>query len=396
MTDKQRPEFLGDYEFGDNDLDNQYMLAVNYIGQGTFSTNRTGVSTYKQFGHYINFNLAEGLSALTTKRVYLRPMFEELFWLLNGHTNIQPLLDADVHIWDNWANKNGDLGPVYGEQWRNREDTTIIYNRDPYRFEKTEFCKNNGYTLVAGFKNGAVYTRNIDQVQNALDRLRTHPDCRRIIVDAWNPAVIPTDDHPTKQAEIGKQALPACHTLFQFGSAETGETWTIGQLGILNIYTVDGQTYLSGVAIEESEEFLASLPTEDLKSLIDLKYSEKEIGYKRKLSLHLHQRSADFYLGVPFNLASYGAIVALFGAVVGMYPGQLSVSYGDLHIYENHIDALKEQAQNISKSKQAPLLITIGVGPQQKADLKGLTKENIRVIDYKYCQLSVGKVEVAT
>lgn len=384
-----------DFEFGCNHLDNQYLTAVHHIAQGTYSTNRTGVSTFKQFGYFIDVDLADGLSVLTTKRVYLRSMFEELFWLLNGDTNIQALLDKDVHIWDNWANTNGDLGPVYGEQWRNREDTVIIYNRDRYRFQKIEHCKNSGYKLVAGFKEGCVYTRTIDQVQNALDRLRTHPDCRRIIVDGWNPGVIPTDDHPTKQAEIGKQALPACHTLFQFGSAETGEKLTIGDLSIFNVYTVDGQTYLSGVPVEESEDLVASFNVAELNDFLD-KYKDKPIGYTRKLSLHLHQRSADFYLGVPFNLASYGTMVALFGAVVGMYPGKLSVSYGDLHVYENHGDALREQFSNMANSKYPPKLVTIGVGPEQHADLKGLTTDNLRVVGYKYCELTSGKVAVAT
>lgn len=380
---------------GVNDLDSDYlMLADTIMRLGVYSENRTGINTYKYFGTQLDINLLQGFSMLTTKRVYVRAMFEELCWILNGSTNIQPLLDADVHIWDGWANKNGDLGPVYGKQWRDREDTTIIYNRDPYRFEKIQFCKNNGYTLVAGFKQGSVYTRNIDQIQMVLDRLKTHPDCRRLIVDGWNPSVLPTDDHPTKQAEIGRQALPACHTLFQFGTNPiNGNAYRISDLSLFNVYTVDGQTYLSGVAIPYSEDQFHNMTADEIRNVLS-EYADHEVPYKREINTHLYMRSNDLFLGNPFNVSSYAALTAVVAAVVGMIPNRLIISFGDVHIYENHVEALQKQATNLDKAKVAPKLLTIGVGPTQKADLRNLTTDNFRVLGYDHCGVIEGKVAV--
>lgn len=380
---------------GVNDLDTSYlMLADTVMRLGVYSENRTGINTYKYFGTQLDIDLWQGFSMLTTKRVYVRAMFEELCWILNGHTNIKPLLDADVHIWDGWANQNGDLGPVYGQQWRNREDTTIIYNRDPYRFEKIEFCKNNGYKLVAGFKEGCVYTRNIDQIQMVLDRLKTHPDCRRLIVDGWNPAVLPTDDHPTKQAEIGRQALPACHTLFQFGTNPIkGGRCLISELSLLNVYTVDGQTYLSGVAIPYTEDQFHNMTADEIRNVLS-EYADHEVPYEREINTHLYMRSNDLFLGNPFNVSSYAALTALVAAVVGMIPNRLIISFGDVHIYENHVEALQKQATNLDRAKMAPKLLTIGVGPTQKADLKNLTTDNFRVLGYDHCGVIEGAVAV--
>jgi thymidylate synthase len=384
---KANPLILGNQaDNGLNDLDTDYLeMADKIMRLGSFSGNRTEFDTYKYFGTQLETHLMAGFPLLSTKKVYIRPMFEELFWMLNGHTNIQPLLDADVHIWDGWANKNGDLGPIYGQQWRNREDTTIIYNKDPYWFEKTQFCKNNGYTFVAGFKTGSVYTRNIDQIQEVLNTLLLKPNCRRLIVDSWNPAVLPTDDHPTKQAAMGRQSLPACHTLFQFGTVDTTDPiYRVRDLKMFNVYTIEGTTYLNGIKLDITETQFSALNDEEVLDLLD-SYRDHIVPRTRLLNTHLYMRSSDIFLGQPFNIASYAALTALFCAVTQMIPNRLILSFGDIHIYENHVEALQKQANNLHSCKEMPYMFTIGVGPTQKNDLKNLTMANVRVVKYEHC-----------
>lgn len=377
----------GDTEFNEvNWLDNSYIMAADRIMmEGVRSNNRTGVSTYKIFGHFINTDLMEGYALLTTKQVFTRPMLHELIWMLNGETNIQYLLDNDVHIWDGWANTKGDLGPVYGEQWRNREDTQILMRNDPYYTQRLSYYESSGYTNVATNVTLDVYSRRIDQIQIALDRLKTNPDCRRIIVDAWNPGLLPTDDHPTKQAELGRQALPACHAFFQFGSSEHHRNdITIDDLGILNIYRVDNKVYMSGVEIDVQ---LSDVEVMDEAQLLQLirRYKDCTVPFKRMLDTHLHLRSSDVFLGLPFNISSYAALSGLFCAVVGMIPRGLTFSFGDMHIYSNHVEQLQQQANNLENTKHLPKLVTVGVGPEQNADLKNLNINNFRVLQYSHC-----------
>ena len=217
----------------------QYLDLLREIrDNGVTKTDRTGVGTKSIFGHQMRFNLQDGFPLLTTKKVVLKGIIYELLWFLKGDTNIKFLTDHNVHIWDEWADENGDLGYVYGKQWRSWEAT-----------------------------DGRV----IDQISQVVDLIKNHPDSRRILVTAWNPA------------EIDKMALPPCHCLFQF-------------------YVADG-----------------------------------------KLSCQLYQRSADTFLGVPFNIASYALLTMMLAQVCGLEPGEFIHTTGDTHIYLNHLEQVNEQ-----------------------------------------------------
>lgn len=217
----------------------QYLSLLNRIlNEGATKTDRTGTGTMSVFGNQMRFNLADGFPLLTTKKLHLKSIIYELLWFLRGDTNVHYLQEHGVRIWNEWADENGDLGPVYGHQWRSWPDY-------------------NGGT--------------IDQIQNVLDLIRNHPDSRRMIVSAWNPA------------EVEQMALPPCHCLFQF-------------------YVADG-----------------------------------------KLSLQLYQRSADTFLGVPFNIASYSLLLQMMAQVSGLEAGEFIHTTGDTHLYLNHLDQARLQ-----------------------------------------------------
>jgi thymidylate synthase len=218
---------------------NQYETFLKYVFEnGTRKTDRTGTGTVSVFGGQLRFNLQEGFPLITTKKVHLKSIIYELLWFLKGETNIAYLKEHGVSIWDEWANAEGELGPVYGKQWR--------------RWEA---------------KDGRV----IDQIVEALNMIKNNPDSRRILVNAWNVG------------EIDKMALMPCHTMFQF-------------------YVADG-----------------------------------------KLSCQLYQRSADLFLGVPFNIASYALLTMMMAQVCGLQYGDFVHTFGDAHIYSNHFDQVKEQ-----------------------------------------------------
>lgn len=217
----------------------QYLSLLNRIlTEGATKTDRTGTGTMSVFGNQMRFNLADGFPLLTTKKLHLKSIIYELLWFLRGDTNVHYLQEHGVRIWNEWADENGDLGPVYGHQWRSWPDY-------------------NGGT--------------IDQIQNVLDLIRNHPDSRRMIVSAWNPA------------EVEQMALPPCHCLFQF-------------------YVADG-----------------------------------------KLSLQLYQRSADTFLGVPFNIASYALLLQMMAQVSGLEAGDFIHTTGDTHLYLNHLNQARLQ-----------------------------------------------------
>jgi thymidylate synthase len=215
----------------------QYLdLLKHILEKGTDKSDRTGTGTRSVFGYQMRFDLAEGFPMVTTKKLHLRSIIHELLWFLKGETNIQYLKENGVSIWDEWANEMGELGPVYGKQWRSWEGV-----------------------------DGNVY----DQIKDLIDQIKKNPDSRRLIVSAWNVADLP------------KMALMPCHTLFQF-------------------YVADG-----------------------------------------KLSCQLYQRSADVFLGVPFNIASYALLTLMVAQVCDLKPGDFVHSFGDVHLYNNHF----EQAQ---------------------------------------------------
>ena len=217
----------------------QYLDLLRHVRDtGVRKDDRTGTGTLSVFGHQMRFDLADGFPVLTTKRLHLRSIIIELLWFLRGDTNIKYLNDNKVTIWDEWADANGDLGPVYGHQWRS-------------------WPARDGST--------------IDQIANVVEQIRTKPDSRRLIVTAWNPA------------DVDRMALPPCHCLFQF-------------------YVADG-----------------------------------------KLSCQLYQRSADIFLGVPFNIASYALLTHMMAHVTGLKPGEFIHTLGDAHLYLNHLEQADEQ-----------------------------------------------------
>lgn len=221
-----------------------YLALLRHIlDHGTDKTDRTGVGTRSIFGAQLRFNLQNGFPLLTTKKMFTKGIFGELVWLIKGETSIKYLNDNGIHIWDEWADENGDLGPVYGKQWRR----------------------------WGGEDRWGMAEIEIDQLQNAIEQIETNPDSRRIIVSAWNPVDVP------------RQALPPCHMFYQF-----------------------------------------------------------EV-HNSKLSCHMYMRSADVFLGVPFNIASYAALTHAVAQVTGLEVGDLIVSFGDVHIYNNHFDQVKEQ-----------------------------------------------------
>ena len=213
-------------------------LMQHVLDNGAVKSDRTGTGTHSVFGHQMRFNLQEGFPLLTTKKLHLKSILHELLWFLKGETNIKYLLDNDVHIWDEWADSEGNLGPVYGSQWRS-------------------------WPTADG--------RHIDQITQAVNQIKNNPDSRRIIVSAWNVG------------EIDKMKLPPCHAFFQF-------------------YVADG-----------------------------------------KLSCQLYQRSADIFLGVPFNIASYALLTLMMAQVCNLKPGEFIHTLGDAHLYSNHMEQAKLQ-----------------------------------------------------
>src|SRR6187399_924903 len=226
----------------------QYLnLLKHIIDNGADKSDRTGTGTRSVFGYQTRFDLNEGFPLVTTKKTHLKSIIYELLWFLKGDTNIAYLKENNVRIWDEWSDENGDLGPVYGKQWRSWEGA-----------------------------DGVV----VDQVKDLIHQIKTNPDSRRLIISAWNVAELP------------KMKLMPCHCLFQFYST----------------------------------------PPDALKG-------EK----KRKLSCQLYQRSADVFLGVPFNIASYALLTLMIAQVCDMEPGEFIHSFGDVHIYQNHLEQVKLQ-----------------------------------------------------
>lgn len=230
----------------------QYLELLNKVKtEGVFKEDRTGTGTYSIFGYQMRFNLAEGFPLVTTKKCYLRAIIHELLWFLKGDTNIAYLKENNVNIWNEWADEQGNLGPVYGRQWRSWRTTS---------------------------------GESIDQIKWIIKELTTSPNSRRIVVSAWNPSVMPdTSITPAQNAKKGKQALPPCHCLFQFYVANN------------------------------------------------------------KLSCQLYQRSADVFLGVPFNIASYALLTQMIANSLGFELGDFVHTFGDVHLYANHLEQAELQ-----------------------------------------------------
>ncbi len=250
----------------------QYLdLLTHVLEQGTQKSDRTGTGTHSVFGYQMRFNLAEGFPLLTTKKLHLRSIVYELLWFLRGETNVKFLQDNRVSIWDEWADESGELGPVYGKQWRSWD---------------------------------APDGRTIDQIKEVVDAIRNNPDSRRLIVSAWNVADLP------------RMALPPCHLMFQF-------------------YVAEG-----------------------------------------RLSCQLYQRSADVFLGVPFNIASYALLTRMIAQVTGLEPGEFIHTLGDAHLYDNHLEQASLQIE-----REPRHLPTMQINPDRK-DIFAFHYEDFSLIDY--------------
>jgi len=250
----------------------QYLdLMQHVLDEGVRKEDRTGTGTLSVFGYQMRFDLGAGFPALTTKKVHLRSIIHELLWFLKGDTNVSYLRDNGVSIWDEWADENGDLGPVYGYQWRSWP------------------AANGGH---------------IDQISQVLEQLRNNPDSRRIIVSAWNVG------------EIHNMALPPCHAFFQF-------------------YVAEG-----------------------------------------RLSCQLYQRSADIFLGVPFNIASYALLTLMVAQVTGLKAGDFVHTLGDAHLYSNHLEQVRTQLQREPRS-----LPVMKINPAVD-DLFAFRFEDFELVDY--------------
>jgi thymidylate synthase len=258
-------------------------LIKDVLENGLDSDDRTGTGTLSCFGRQIRFDLSKGFPLVTTKKTFWKGILVELLWLMRGETNIKFLTDRGVHIWDEWADKNGDLGPVYGQQWRKWRNSEVV-QREVNGIKFPDFT----------------YT---DQMKDVIARIKTNPDCRRLIVSAWNAG------------EINNMKLPPCHAFFQF-------------------YVRNG-----------------------------------------KLSCQLYQRSADLFLGVPFNIASYALLTHLIAHDCGLEVGEFVHTFGDVHLYKNHLDQARE-------------LLTRSLKPLPRLDLRLGDVDLMNFIDLKIPHLT--------
>jgi len=256
-------------------------LLKEVLEKGCQKGDRTGTGTISVFGHQMRFDLSDGFPMVTTKKLHLKSIVHELLWFLKGDTNVAYLQENGVRIWNEWADENGDLGPVYGHQWRN-------WNNE-----------------------------EIDQIKEVVQTLKNNPNSRRMLVTAWNPSVLPdTSKSFSENVANGKAALPPCHAFFQF-------------------YVADG-----------------------------------------KLSCQLYQRSADIFLGVPFNIASYALFTLMMAQVCGYEPGEFIHTFGDAHIYNNHLEQVELQL-----SRDLRPLPKIILNPEIK-DIFDFKFEDFELVNY--------------
>jgi thymidylate synthase len=260
----------------------QYLDLIKHVSEnGILKEDRTGTGTKSVFGYQMRFDLSEGFPMLTTKKLHLKSIIHELLWFLKGDTNIDYLQKNNVKIWDSWANENGDLGPVYGHQWRN-------WNSE-----------------------------GIDQISEVIETIKTNPDSRRMLISAWNPSVMPdTSVSFSENVKNNKAALPPCHAFFQF-------------------YVTDG-----------------------------------------KLSCQLYQRSADIFLGVPFNIASYALFTMMMAQVCDLQPGDFIHTFGDAHIYSNHSEQIKLQLSR--EPRELPKMVM----NSKIKNIFDFTFDDFKLVDY--------------
>lgn len=303
-------------------MEKDYLSLLQYVLEnGEKKQDRTGTGTISSFGHMIRFDLEKGFPLLTTKKMHTKSIIHELLWFIRGETNIAYLKENGVRIWDEWADSNGNLGPIYGKQWRHwsinalhGKDSIISTNAELYEKLKSESAAGKvSSPFCFDDEKKEVF---IDQLKNVVERIKTNPSCRRLIVSAWNPS------------EISYMGLPPCHALFQFNVSNG------------------------------------------------------------RLSCLLYQRSADLFLGVPFNIASYALLTAMVAQVCGLKPGHFIHQIGDAHIYLDHVAMVRTQL-----SREPHLFPRLVLNPEIKS-IFDFRFEDISIVDYTSHPAIKAKVSV--
>ena len=287
------------------------------LEEGRHSMDRTGTGTTRDAGFCVKYDLSEGkVPVLGSKKVNLEAVIKELVWFVKGETNIDSL---GCKIWDDWADENGDLGPIYGKQWRKWVDTKIV-SHEVYEVRREELIEL-GYKVALFDDDEVAITREIDQLQRAIDQLVTNPDSRRIIVSAWNVG------------DLEDMALEPCHSFFQFLSVEM----TLAERAAVAPRYVSKGFQISDITITDD-------PSQAHLMLTTLGVPT------RKLTCLMYQRSGDMFLGVPFNIASYSLLTHLVAHLAGMVADSFIHMIGDAHIYDNHRGQCEEQMKVIKES----------------------------------------------
>lgn len=310
----------------------QYLELIHTVlNEGHEKADRTGTGTISIFGHQMRFDLRKGFPLVTTKKLHLRSIIHELLWFLKGDTNIQYLKDNNVSIWDEWADENGDLGPVYGQQWREWSDTKLVSHWDD---ASKKALYDRGYHYSGSIarddpsKSLAVFSKRFDQIQTVIDQLRNDPDNRRIIVSAWNVG------------DLADMALAPCHSFFQFYSRPM-----MGKE--LDSYLAEYLKTDARLAAKHAEQVaLCEADPEGSHVSAHMFCLTNDIP-TRVLSCQLYQRSADVFLGVPFNIASYALLVHMVAQQVGMVAGDFIWTGGDTHLYKNHLEQATLQLSRV-------------------------------------------------
>lgn len=322
----------------------QYLaLMQDILDNGVVKKDRTGVGTLSVFGRQLRFDLKEGFPLVTTKKVHLKSIIHELLWFLNGDTNVKYLQENGVKIWNEWSDEEGNLGPVYGKQWREWRDCKVVECHDVRR---TQQLMQRGYKYIGNMKEDGttylVYEKPHDQISKVIQQLRENPDSRRIIVSAWNVS------------DLDDMALNPCHNYFQFYTTE------MTLLERLDWYEANEPEKFANAPLINHEDIDNE---ERLHETLD-----REGIPRRKLSCFFLMRSNDVFLGLPFNIASYALLTHIVAQQLNMVPDELVYSGVDVHLYSNHLE-------------QAKLQLTREPYPLPKLVIK---RKPDSIFDYKY------------
>ncbi|ELZ5884495.1 thymidylate synthase [Salmonella enterica] len=333
----------------------QYLaLMQDILDNGVVKKDRTGVGTLSVFGRQLRFDLKEGFPLVTTKKVHLKSIIHELLWFLNGDTNVKYLQENGVRIWNEWANAEGELGPVYGHQWREWMDTKLIYLWDE---RSKDVLRGRGYRYVGTIAKDdpeesiVIYRKSHDQISKVIQQLREDPDSRRIIVSAWNVS------------DLDDMALNPCHNYFQFYTTE------MTLLERLDWYEVNEPEKFANAPLINLEDIDSE---ERLHEILD-----REDIPRRKLSCFFLMRSNDVFLGLPFNIASYALLTHIVAQQLNMVPDELVYSGVDVHLYSNHLEQAKLQ---LTREPYSLSKLVIKRKPDSIFDYK---YEDFELVDYQ-------------